>query len=158
MNQRSGTTLNFAELKRAIGSLGEKLEEALAIGIMGSLARGDFSERSDIDVFVVVEKKRSDTDRVWWKRITEVLEGFHRDITVITYSVNGLKKISNWYVLRLASEGILIYDRGKVGEIFRKIIETAHRAGLVERKVGDHRVWSAKHLKLGERLKLEVEE
>jgi len=145
-------------IKEAILSLGKQLEEVEAVGIMGSMARGDFDEHSDIDVFVVVKERRSgcDLDRIWWKRIRDALEKFRRDVTVITYSVKGLKEISNWYVLRLASEGVLIYDKGGIRELFDKIIKTAHEAGLVERKIGNHRVWSAKDLKPGQKLVLKV--
>ncbi len=127
---------------------------------MGSLARGDFNEKSDIDVFVVVKERRSnyDADRIWWERIKDALSKFRRDVTVITYSVEGLKKISNWYVLRLASEGVLVYDKGGIKELFEKILTTARKAGLVEREIGSHKVWSAPNLKLGERLVLEVED
>lgn len=151
---------SLSEVKEAILSLGEVLSEAEAVGIMGSLARGDFNERSDIDVFVVVKERRSDydVDRTWWEKMHDVLSKFRRDITVIVYSIEGLKKILNWYVLRLASEGIIVYDKGGIKLLFNKIIETARNAGLVEREVGTHRVWSAKNLRLGEEFVLEVKE
>jgi predicted nucleotidyltransferase len=151
----------ISEVKEAILSLGEKLNEVEAIGIMGSLARGDFDEKSDIDVFVVVKEKipGTDVERTWWERINDVLSKFKRDVTVILYSVKGLKRISNWYVLRLASEGVLLYDRGGIKDLFKKIVETARRAGLEEREAGGKRkIWVAKNLKLRERLILEVDD
>jgi len=151
----------ISEVKEAILSLGEKLNEVEAIGIMGSLARGDFDEKSDIDVFVVVKEKipGTDVERAWWERINDVLSKFKRDVTVILYSVKGLKRISNWYVLRLASEGVLLYDRGGIKDLFKKIVETARRAGLEEREAGGKRkIWVAKNLKLRERLILEVDD
>jgi predicted nucleotidyltransferase len=151
----------ISEVKEAILSLGEKLNEVEAIGIMGSLARGDFDEKSDIDVFVVVKEKipGTDVERAWWERINDALSKFKRDVTVILYSVKGLKRISNWYVLRLASEGVLLYDRGGIKDLFKKIVETARRAGLEEREAGGKRkIWVAKNLKLRERLILEVDD
>ncbi|RKZ21722.1 hypothetical protein DRQ18_03995 [bacterium] len=147
-------------IKNAILSLEKELEEAEAVGIMGSIARGDFNEKSDIDIFVIVKEMKpgSNTERLWWNRINRVLKEFKRDITVIVYTVKALKKISNWYVLRLASEGILIYDKGNIKELFAKIIRTAKEAGLVERKIGTHKVWSAPDLEPGERLILEVKD
>lgn len=152
--------LKISEVEKAILSLGEKLEEAEAVGIMGSLARGDLHKHSDIDVFVVVKERKPDcdVDRIWWNRINKALRKFRRDVTVITYSVNGLRRISNWYVLRLASEGVLIYDKGGIKELFDRIIKTAREAGLVERKIGTRKVWSAENLKPGERLILEVKD
>jgi len=109
------------------------------------MARGDFGEYSDIDIFVVVSEKKPgcDMDRIWWKRMKDALKEFRRDVTVITYSVQGIKSISNWYVLRLASEGVLVYDKGGIKELFDKIIEVARNTGLVEKSIGNHKVWSA---------------
>jgi predicted nucleotidyltransferase len=132
------------------------LEEAEAVGIVGSIARGDFTKKSDIDVFVVVKEKKEDTDGIWWRKISKSLGELGRDVTVIVYSVEGLKRIINWYVLRLASDGIIIYDRGGIKELFGRIIETAHRAGLVEKTIGGYKVWSAEKLNVGEELILEV--
>ncbi len=154
------TALSMEKVREAILSLGEELEEAEAIGICGSLARGDFHERSDIDVFIVVKEKPADMDidRIWWDRIREAMQGFERDITVLVYPIKALKKIVTWYVLRLASEGILIYDRAEVESLFKRIVETARKAGLVEREIGTHKVWSTKNLKLSERPTLELKE
>ena len=154
------TLCTVPAIKEAILSLGIELEEAEAIGVMGSLARGSLGKHSDIDIFVVVNEKRSgiDVDRIWWKRIRDALTEFRRDVTVITYSVKGLKNVSNWYVLRLASEGVLIYDKGGIENLLDKIIRTAREKGLVERRVGNQRVWSAKDLKFGEKIVLKIEE
>ena len=56
----------------------------------GSLARDDFHERSDIDIFVIVKERLVD-DRIWWDRRSDVLQDFGRDITVLIYR-RGLKK------------------------------------------------------------------
>lgn len=143
------------EIKSAI--LKTDLSNALAIGLFGSLARGDFSERSDIDIFVVVEKKTTDTDFFWSKKIKEALKSCDRDVTVIVYSVKGLKEVNNWYVLRLASEGIIFYDQGNIKELFDKIIKAAKEAGLKEIKRGDSSVWSIdRALKKGETFEVKV--
>jgi predicted nucleotidyltransferase len=157
---REKPKLFISGISQAVLSLGDKLLEAEAIGIFGSLARGDFHDRSDIDIFVVVQEKKPgvDVDKLWWDRINEALKDYQRDVTVLVYSIEGLKRIITWYVLRLASEGIFIYDKGGVKELFVRIIKTAKEAGLVERKIGTHKVWTAPKLKLGERLVLEVKE
>jgi len=56
----------------------------------GSLARDDFHERSDIDIFVIVKERLVD-DRIWWDRRSDVLQDFGRDVTVLIYR-RGLKK------------------------------------------------------------------
>lgn len=150
---------NILAIKKAILALGAQLD-AEAIGIIGSMARGDFNEYSDIDILVVIKDRKpgSNVDYIWWKRIKEALKEFRRGVTVITYSVEGLKRITNWYVLRLASEVVLIYDKGKIKELFDKIIQTARNTGLTEKRIGDRKVWSAQNLKLGERFVLEVKD
>ena len=119
---------------------------------------GFFGRKSDIDIFVVVKERRPDTDQIWWHRIDEVLRRFRRGVTVITYSVAGLKNISNWYVLRLASEGIIVYDQGNIKNLLDKIIKAARSAGLIEKEIGGQRVWTAPYLKLGGRFTLKVKE
>jgi predicted nucleotidyltransferase len=65
------------KIGKAILSLGKKLEDAVAIGMCGSLARDDFHERSDIDIFVIVKERLVD-DRIWWDRRSDVLQDFGR--------------------------------------------------------------------------------
>lgn len=128
-----------------LSSLGHGLQEAEALGICGSLARGtDFSEHSDIDVFVIVREKEpgGTTDKRWWQRIQRVLEPFGRDVTVLVYSVAGLKAVSNWYVLRLAAEGVLIHDQADIARLFEQIVQAARQAGLVQEMIGDRLVWT----------------
>jgi predicted nucleotidyltransferase len=43
------------EIERIIKNLGRK--DVLAAGLFGSLARGDFNERSDIDIFIITKKE-----------------------------------------------------------------------------------------------------
>jgi len=148
------------EVKEALLSLGAVLQETEAVGIFGSLARGDFSPTSDIDVFVVVRTKGEgiEVDELWWHRISDVLRGFQRDVTVLVYSVEALRKIAGWYVLRLATDGIFVFDEGNIESLFRRIVEAAEKAGLVQVKRGEHWVWSAPNLRLGEVLEFEVED
>ena len=55
----------------------------------GSLARGDFHERSDIDIFVIVKERLVD-DRIWWDRRSDVLQDFGRGDYKV-WSVKNLK-------------------------------------------------------------------
>lgn len=116
----------------------------LAIGIFGSLARGEANDRSDIDVFVVMEGRgvKKEANEFWYRKISEALACFSRDVTVIVYSEGGLKEINNWYVLRLAVEGVLVKDDGGVADLFRRIIAAAHKKGLEIREIGGAKVWA----------------
>jgi predicted nucleotidyltransferase len=108
--------MEILELKKIILSkLKDYLRDTEAIGIFGSLARGEFTERSDIDVFVVLKSDEGEASKIWWHRISDALSEFGKDVTVLVYTIAGLKNISNWHVLRLASEGVIIYDKN--GEV-----------------------------------------
>lgn len=149
--ERVGETLRSA--------LADRLPEAEAVGICGSLARGsDFSERSDIDVFVIVREKEpaGATDQRWWQWVKQALEPFDRDVTVLVYTVAGLRHLSNWYVLRLAAEGILVYDRADTASLFDQIVQAAYRAGLVQEKIGDRQVWTLKPERVGQPLEISL--
>ncbi len=56
--------LSIEGVSQAILALGDKLKEAEAIGICGSLVRGDFNDKSDIDILVVVKEGKTGIDRL----------------------------------------------------------------------------------------------
>jgi len=147
------------QVKAAILSLGDELAAAEAVGICGSLARGwDFDEHSDIDIFVVVRDKApgDETDRHWWRLMQRALRPFGRDISVLVYTLQGLRSVCNWYVLRLAAEGLLIFDQGQVAQLFQDIVQAAKAAGLVQERIGDALVWTTKGIKLGDVVEVTV--
>lgn len=150
--------IEIEDVKEALLSLDDReLREAEAIYLVGSLARGvDFTQRSDLDIVVVVKEKTPQTDILWYRRMYRVLAKFRRDITVLVYSLKGIESISNWYVLRMAQEGVSLYDKANVAGLFKEVVETAKRAGLVEREVGNFKVWSNIHRKLGESLEIPI--
>ena len=155
------TSIDILEdIRQSILSLGKTLEEAEAIGICGSLARGNFHEKSDIDIFIILKTKGPGVNPYiyWWNIFHDILGKFHRDISIFIYSVDSLKNISNWYVLRLVSEGIILFDKGEVKNLFQKIQNTALDAGLVEVIDKEHRYWTFKDLKLGEEREIKVNE
>lgn len=132
-------------VKEALLSLGDALNEAEAIGVFGSLARGiGFTEHSDIDVFVVLKEAKPgfETDYLWHRRISDALARFGRDVTVLIYTVGDLKAILGWYTLRLAAEGIILFDKGGVQGIFNCMVRAAEQAGLVRKPIDDTWVWS----------------
>lgn len=153
--------LKIKDVKEAILSLAEQLNEAEAIGIFGSLATGEgFTPKSDIDIFVVIKDDQGEEDlhMLWYKRLRRAMKKFQREITVLLYTVDSLKEICNWYVLRLASEGRLLYDKANIKGLFEKIIKIAKDNGLEERELNGKKYWHSKKLRLGERLVLRVEE
>lgn len=140
-------------------ALDDKLGEIEALGVFGSLARGDdFGEHSDIDVFVVLQEKEpaGATDQRWWQWVKQALEPFERDVTVLVYTLASLRNVANWYVLRLAREGRLVYDRANVAGLFGQIIKNAQQAGLVEETIDERQVWSLKAERAGQPLEISI--
>ena len=152
-------TLN--QVKSDIVSSADLLSEAEGVGICGSLARDEFTEKSDIDIFIVLNQKElSEEDYHFWiTSIREILDDYNREISVLIYTISGLVKINNWYVLRLATEGILAYDRtGRVETLFKKILDEAKKAGLVQKEIGGRKVWTKEPIRIGEVFKVELDE
>ena len=125
------------EIKKVIGAvrqialrLGKK--EILAVGLFGSLTRGNFDERSDIDIFVITEKELSlkEQDELYYT-FSELISKFGRDITVLVYDINGLKEIPTWQTLNLVRDAYFIEDRAEIEKIFKQILQEAERHGIV---------------------------
>lgn len=149
------------EIKKILLSTDDELKGIEAIGLCGSMVRGNFSAKSDIDIFIVVADGISERDTwiSWNKRLRNSLKIFQRDLTILVYSIKSLKEISSWYVLRLASEGRLIYDpQDRIKELFGKILKTGENAGLIEEEINGYKYWIKKDLKIGDTLILKVDE
>lgn len=107
-------------------------EEILAVGLFGSLARGDFDERSDIDIFVITEKELplGEQDELYYT-FSQLIPVSGRDVTVLVYDINGLKRIPTWQTLNLAKDARFVYDRAGIEEVFKKILQEAEAHGIV---------------------------
>ena len=82
--------MKIQKIKDKVGQITLRLgrEEILATGLFGSLARGDFDEGSDIDIFVITEKEipLREQDELYFA-FSELIPGFGRDITVLVYDI-----------------------------------------------------------------------
>jgi predicted nucleotidyltransferase len=69
--------------------------EILGLGLLGSIARGDYSYKSDIDIFVIINDKdwRYGLEDEIRKRLYEYLSEFKRDITLFLYTLSDLKML-----------------------------------------------------------------
>jgi predicted nucleotidyltransferase len=146
-------------LREAIlGMDSDILAEAEGLGICGSVARGEATERSDIDIFVILGRHTPDADEVWYHRLNEALGDFRRDVSVLVYPMQNILEVSNWYVLRLASDGIVVYDKGNVRRAFDAVIKAARRAGLVQKRQGNGIAWTmGREMRPGEIFEVKVE-
>lgn len=149
-------------IKQDIFSLGSFLQKTLAIGVCGSLARmEDFNERSDIDIFIIVDDStwHRNLDDEWYPIFSNLFSKYHRDVTLIIYDLTSLKKIPSWSTLGLVSEGIIIYDRLNISDVFRRIKTKAYQSGLEEVKSGAQTIWRIKPpIKPGQIVKFQLED
>ncbi len=118
------------EVRGVALQLGRK--EILAVGLFGSLARGDFNERSDIDIFVTTERELSlrEQDELYYA-FSELTSRFGRDVTILVYDMDGLKRIPTWQTLNLVKDACFVYDRAGIEKLFQKILQEAERHGIV---------------------------
>jgi predicted nucleotidyltransferase len=119
-----------SEVKRITEGLGEK--EILAVGLFGSLSRGDFDEMSDIDIFVITEKEIPlvEQDELY-QSFSPLISRFKKDVTVLFYDIESLKKIPTWQTLNLIKDAYFVYDRGEIEKLFGKILRKANEEGIV---------------------------
>jgi len=102
------------------------------VGLFGSLARGDFDERSDVDIFVITEEEipLREQDELYYA-FSELIPQFGRDITVLVYDIKGLKRIPTWQTLNLVRDGCFVYDRAEIEKIFEMVLQEAEEHGIV---------------------------
>jgi predicted nucleotidyltransferase len=118
------------EVRQAV--LGMRKDEILAAGLFGSVVRGDFDDKSDIDIFVITGKELSlrEQDELYYD-LSEAVNKFGRDVTVLTYDLDGLKKVPTWQTLNLLKDGCFVYDKAEIEKVFKKILEEAEKQGII---------------------------
>ena len=102
--------------------LKELKDRVYSIVVYGSLARGEYTKDSDIDILVIGK------DRKDWKRISEIAyeidfeNGFRTLITTIFLTKDEFEyrlKVGDPFISNVLKEGVALYDTG-VYERFRK--------------------------------------
>ena len=149
-------------LKEDISTLGELLKTTEAVGVTGSLAYGCFKKwTSDIDFFVILRESVSDKERNEIRSALRKLawERYSRGADVLFYTLRGLRAIPSWYTIIMASDGIFLYDKGRVKKIFQRIVSLAQKKGLVHKFYDGQPVWEmGRPMKPGEIISIELED
>jgi len=119
-----------AEAQRIAVALARK--DILAAGLFGSLARGDYDERSDIDIFVITEKELTLAEEHELYRAFRGLRAlFGKDTTLLVYDLKGLKLVPSWQTLSMIKDACFLVDRAQVQALFEKILQQAAEHGIV---------------------------
>ncbi len=121
------------EVKGEVERIAKNLrKETLAVGLFGSLARGEFNEKSDIDIFVITSKELTlkEQDEFYYA-FSELIPRFGRDVTVLVYDIESLKKIPSWQTFNLIRDAIFVHDVSGIEKIFKDILRKAEQHGIV---------------------------
>jgi len=119
-----------AEARRIALALDRK--DILAVGLFGSLARGDYHERSDIDIFVITEKELTlAEEHELYRAFRDLRALFRKDTTILVYDLKGVKRVPSWQTLSMIKDACFLVDRAQVQELFEKILQQAAEHGIV---------------------------
>jgi predicted nucleotidyltransferase len=126
--------MNIRAIKEEVRKIALNLRnrEVLAVGLFGSLVRGDFNEKSDIDIFIITHNELTlkEQDELYYT-FSELIPKFGRDITVLVYDLESLKKVPSWQTLNLIRDACFVYDPERIKEAFKMILEKAEQSGIV---------------------------
>ena len=127
--------------RRAAESLVERLgARVVAVALFGSVARGEASWRSDIDLFVVVKDLPGGLERRF--RIYDAAyEPIKGDVTVIDVDEGDLFREDlrvTPLLLNVAWDGAILHDpTGRLTKLFNRIREMVKKAGLERYRTPD---------------------
>ncbi|MDI7268365.1 MAG: nucleotidyltransferase domain-containing protein [Myxococcota bacterium] len=118
------------------------IERLAAAGIVGSVARGTAGPHSDVDVFLILPDQMPWDHAFWWRTVNDALEALGRPVSLIPYTLGAVRRIVDWYVLRLASDAVFAWDPdGTVADLFRRVVAKAKAEGFEEVIVGGRPCW-----------------
>ncbi|MCK4733747.1 MAG: nucleotidyltransferase domain-containing protein [Methanophagales archaeon] len=97
-------------------------DDLVSIIIFGSFVRGEFTEKSDYDVLIVISDYEDVKCKNYWKRIKDlVYEEFGRSIDAIFIEESALKDLTNPFTLDILAEGVVVYGKEvRDKEVFKR--------------------------------------
>jgi len=87
-------------------------DDLVSIILFGSFVRGEFDEKSDYDVLIVIRGYEDERCKKYWKKIKElVYEEFERPIDAIFVEESAFKDLTNLFNLDILADGEVIYGK-----------------------------------------------
>jgi predicted nucleotidyltransferase len=94
--------------------LAELPEEIHSLVLFGSVARGEATDDSDIDILVVTNADLDTERRIDEITYDSILE-FETYVQLVLFTVGDLERnveLRSWFAIDLLSQGIILYDNG----------------------------------------------
>ncbi len=113
--------------KRLLKELGERIDSII---LYGSMARGEATKDSDIDILIIGKDKNN------WKRVSEIAyeidfeNEFKTFITTIFLTREEFEhgiKVCSPFIYDVIKEGVVLYDNGTYKRICEKVLEASSR-------------------------------
>ena len=153
--------------RRVVEELLRELKEffggkLVSLVVYGSVARGDFSAGSDLDLLIVIDGiPRSRLERLELfehveERVRPVIEGLGIEVSPVIKSPDEARRITPLY-LDLVEDAIIVYDRdGFFERILMKLRAKLKELGAERVRVGKKWYWRLKReYRLGEVISIE---
>jgi len=87
-------------------------DDLVSIILFGSFVRGEFDEKSDYDVLIVIRGYEDERCQKYWKKIKElVYEEFERPIDAIFVEESAFKDLTNPFNLDILADGEVTYGK-----------------------------------------------
>jgi len=138
-------SVNLTELRStAVNCLVEEIGvKLLGLALFGSIARGEGSERSDLDFFVVtrgLEGDREHRKRRIYSTLAPVTRRFRRDISIYTLEENEITDVTP-LLINIAHDAIILFDpKEYLEKLFTRVREAVRKAGLVPYRTVDGKI------------------
>lgn len=135
-------------VRKAVRELVRKYpDKIIAVGLFGSVARGDYTEKSDVDILVIVKDWSEGMTRRY--AIYDVFFGsIKTDVTIVDINYEDAEKILSGEIpltssmLNVLYDCIVIYDPHKIlRKLVNSIKELVRDLGLMRYKIGHAYGW-----------------
>ncbi|MEM2144331.1 MAG: nucleotidyltransferase domain-containing protein [Candidatus Jordarchaeaceae archaeon] len=136
---------NLTEIRNtAVNCLVEELGvRLLGLALFGSIARGEGSEKSDLDFFVVtqgLEGDREQRKRKIYNTLAPVNKRFRRDVSVYTLEESEITDVTP-LLINIAHDAIILFDpKEYLKKLFTRVREAVKKAGLVPYRTVDGKI------------------
>ena len=135
-------------LKRAARELVERYgDRVVAVGLFGSVARGEATPRSDVDVIVVVDgwgrslERRREIYDVLWRHLRRDVTLVDVDRDVVEELLRGERNLTTT-MLNILYDCVIVYDgRGLLSQLVESVRDYVKQRGWVRYRVGRSYGW-----------------